>query len=137
MLENSAPTIQPKLDHNTSPCTLSINPPTRQTEVHFISFEPSGRFISDHKTTYRKYRIYPAIRQGFCPSRMTSNNYISPMKFCNNTNFTLPKQSQRSRSILQDGSRSLGLFWKEKTLSYNRRNTVNLMMLIMYIAHPI
>ena len=20
------------------------------------------------------YRIYPAIRQGFCPSRMTSNN---------------------------------------------------------------
>ena len=38
------------------------------------------------------------------------------MKFCNNTNFTLPKQSQRSRSILQDGSRSLGLFWKEKKL---------------------
>ena len=46
------------------------------------------------------------------------------MKFCYNTNFTLPKQSQRSRSILQDGSRSLGLFWKEKTPSYNRRNTV-------------
>ena len=46
------------------------------------------------------------------------------MKFCYNTNFTLPKQTQRSRSILQDGSRSLGLFWKEKTLSYNRRNTV-------------
>ena len=38
------------------------------------------------------------------------------MKFCNNTNFTLPKQSQRSRSVLQDGSRSLGLFWKEKKL---------------------
>ena len=46
------------------------------------------------------------------------------MKFCYNTNFTLPKQSQRSRSVLQDGSRSLGLFWKEKTPSYNRRNTV-------------
>ena len=46
------------------------------------------------------------------------------MKFCYNTNFTLPKQSQRSRSILQDGSRSLGLFWKEKTLSYNQRKTV-------------
>ena len=46
------------------------------------------------------------------------------MKFCYNTNFTLPKQSQRPRSILQDGSRSLGLFRKEKTLSYNRRNTV-------------
>ena len=45
------------------------------------------------------------------------------MKFCNNTNFTLPKQSQRSRSVLLDGSRSLGLFWKEKTLSYSRRIT--------------
>ena len=48
------------------------------------------------------------------------------MKFCYNTNFTLPKQSQRSRSILQDGSRSLGLFWKEKILSYNRRNMVDI-----------
>ena len=47
------------------------------------------------------------------------------MKFCININFTLPKQFQRSRSILQDGSRSLGLFWKEKTLSYNRINRVN------------
>ena len=27
-----------------------------------------------------------------------------------------PKQPQRSRSILQDGSRSLGLFWTEKKL---------------------
>ena len=36
------------------------------------------------------------------------------MKFRYNTNFDLPKQSQRSRSVLQDGSRSLGLFWKEK-----------------------
>ena len=46
------------------------------------------------------------------------------MKFCYNTNFTLPKQSQRSRSVFQDGSRVLGLFWKENNLSYNRRNTV-------------
>ena len=37
------------------------------------------------------------------------------MKFCYNTNCTLPKQSQGSRSVLQDGSRSLGLFWNEKT----------------------
>ena len=36
------------------------------------------------------------------------------MKSCYNTNFTLPKQSQRSRSVLQDRSRSLGLFGKEK-----------------------
>ena len=53
---------------------------------------------------------------GFCHSRMTSNNLMSPIKFCYNTNFTLPKQSQRSRSILQNGSRSLGLFWKERKL---------------------
>ena len=46
------------------------------------------------------------------------------MKFCNNSNFTLPKQSQRSRSVLEDGSRSLGLFWTEKSPSYNRRNMV-------------
>ena len=46
------------------------------------------------------------------------------MKFCYNINSTLPKQCQRSRSILQDGSSTFGLFWKEKTLSYNRRNTV-------------
>ena len=39
------------------------------------------------------YRIYPDIRQGFCPYRMTSNKYISPMKFCYKTKFTLPKQS--------------------------------------------
>ena len=45
------------------------------------------------------------------------------MKFCcfllpyfsgYKTEFSLPKQSQRSRSVLQDGSRSLGLFRKGK-----------------------
>ena len=72
------------------------------------------------------YRIFPAIRRGFRPSRMTSNNLISPMKFCYNTNSTLPKQCQSSRSVLKDGSRTFGLFWKEKNLSYNRRNTVDL-----------
>ena len=46
------------------------------------------------------------------------------MKFCYNTNSTLPKQCQSSRSVLQDGSRTFGLFWKEKNPSYNRRNTV-------------
>ena len=51
------------------------------------------------------------------------------MKFCYNTNFTLPKQSQRSRSVLQDGSRSLGLLWKEKTPSYKQRNTVSYYLL--------
>ena len=77
--------------------------------------------IYDHPNNYR---IFPAIRRGFRPSRMTSNNLISPMKFCYNTNSTLPKQCQSSRSVLQDGSRTFGLFWKEKNPSYNRRNTV-------------
>ena len=56
------------------------------------------------------------------------------MEFCYITNFPLPKQSQRSRSILQDGSRSLVLFWKEKTPSYNRRNTVFLYLYITRIT---
>ena len=38
------------------------------------------------------------------------------MKFSYNTKLTLPKQSKSSRSVLQDGSRSLGLFWKKKKL---------------------
>ena len=41
------------------------------------------------------------------------------MKFCYNTNFTLPKQSQRSRSVLQD------CFGRKKTPSYIQRNTVS------------
>ena len=37
-----------------------------------------------------------------------------PYFFSYKTEFFLPKQSQRSRSILEDGSRSLGLFRKGK-----------------------
>ena len=44
------------------------------------------------------------------------------MKFC--YEFTLPKHSSRSRSVLYDRSRAFNLFWKEKTLSYSRRNMV-------------
>ena len=55
------------------------------------------------------------------------------MKFCYNTNSTLPKQCQSSRSILQDGSRTFGLFWKEKTQSYNRRNTVGMSVEVRHI----
>ena len=32
--------------------------------------------------------------------------------YMGNMSFTLPKQSERSRSILEDGSRFLGLFWR-------------------------
>ena len=60
------------------------------------------------------YRIYSAIRWSFPLSKLTTNNIISPLKFCYSTSFTLPKQSQRSRSVLLNGSRFLGLFWKEK-----------------------
>ena len=55
---------------------------------------------------------------------MTTNNLISPMKFCYNTSFTLPKQSKDL-----DLSNKMDLdFWDcfgwGKTPSYNRRNTV-------------
>ena len=60
---------------------------------------------------------------------MTSNNLISPMKFCDNTNFTIPEQSQRSRSVLQDRSKSLGLFWKEKKLCLYQNKVVGFVML--------
>ena len=55
------------------------------------------------------------------------------MEVCYNINSTLPKQCQRSRSVLQDGSRTFGLFWKEKTPSYSRRNTVgNMPVMVLY-----
>ena len=53
------------------------------------------------------------------------------MKFCLNTSFNLPKQSQKSRSVLQDRNLDLSYktdldFWdcflEEKKLFYNRRN---------------
>ena len=46
------------------------------------------------------YHIYLAIRWDFSLIRMTAHNRISPMKFCYNTSFTLPKKSQISRSVL-------------------------------------
>ena len=67
----------------------------------------------------------------FFLSRKTANNLTSPMKFCYNTSLTPPKQSQRSRSILKDGSRFLGLFWKE-TMSYNQRFVV-VVVLLFYV----
>ena len=37
---------------------------------------------------------------------------------------SLLKQSQKSRSVLSDGSRYLRLFWKGKLMSYIQRNAV-------------
>ena len=84
----------------------------------------------------RWLRLTPGYRTISGTARMTTNNYISPMKNFYNTSLTLPKQpqkstsalckqSQKSRSILQVRSRFLGLFRKEKKLSYNGRNTVH------------
>ena len=102
--------------------------------IHSKLQEPTFKreIVPTHCKNY-KYRIFPAIRRGFRPSRMTSNNLISPMKFCYNTNSTLPKQCQSSRSVLQDGSRTFGLFWKEKAPSYNRRNTVLHLEISVYV----
>ena len=86
--------------------------PLRATTYAFMREKSSNSPL-----TWSSYSLLPYLssyKTGFCPSTMTSNNLISPMKFRNNTNFTLPKQSQRSRSVLQDGSRSLGWFWKKK-----------------------
>ena len=48
----------------------------------------------------QKYHIYSAIRRGFPLSGISTNTQISPVQFCSNLKFTLPKKSQRSRSIL-------------------------------------
>ena len=79
--------------------------------MHVMKYFVLQLVVSEYELPYLS-----SYKTGFCPSRMTSNTLISPMKFYYNTHFSLPRQSQRSRSILQDGSRSLGLFWKEKKL---------------------
>ena len=80
-----------------------------------IDITPKNQISSMYSYIWRKFCIYLAIRWGFPLSRVTTNNWISPMKFCLNTSFTLPKQFQRIRSRL---------FWKEITPSYNLRNMV-------------
>ena len=108
---------------------------SRGSKFFFVRVDPIGKEAKINWQSCFLYHPLPirapkvpyfsGYKTGFRPSRMTSNNLISPMKFCYNTNSTLPEQCQSSRSVLQDGSRTFGLFWKEKTPSYNRRNTVN------------
>ena len=76
-----------------------IDPIYKEEEESFKV--PSRLFYHHH--------IYSAIRPGFSLSRMTKTKIISPVKFCYNMHFTLPKQAKDL-----DGSRFLGLFWKEK-----------------------
>ena len=52
---------------------------------------------------------------------MTTNNKISPMKFYCNTSFNLPKQLQRSKSVL-NRSRFLGLV-QTCLFAYSNNNT--------------
>ena len=74
-------------------------------------------------TGNQSYSIYSAIRQGFPLSRMTPNKaviwnfaMIRILPFLNN-----PKDLDPSYMLDLD---FLALFWKEKSLSHNRRNTV-------------
>ena len=57
-----------------------------------------------------RYRLKYCLKGPLSPKQPTNQ----PMKFCYSTSFTLPKQFQKARSVLKDGSRFLGLFWKEK-----------------------
>ena len=78
-LQNSI-TIYGKLEENWSA--------NETVSIDLMSYLP---YLSGYKTF-------------FCISRMTSNIKFSRMKFCYNTSFALPKQPQRSRSILLNGS---------------------------------
>ena len=53
-----------------------------------------------HCLFWMYYHIYLAIKRAFPLFKMATNNLFSPMNFCYQTSFTLPKQSQKSRSIL-------------------------------------
>ena len=63
------------------------------------------------------YHIYPAIRQSLPHlellqvTKSVLRNFAIIQTVPNSPNN--PKQSQRSRSVLYDGSRFLGLFWKK------------------------
>ena len=74
--------------------------------------------------TWFIYHIYLAIRPGFHLSNIATNNWISPMKCCYNTNFTFlhnPKDLDPSYEMDQD----VWDFWKEKqSLSYNQKTAI-------------
>ena len=60
---------------------------------------------------------------GFSSLRMTTNNQISPMKFCCNTSFTLPKLSKDLDLSYKKDLDFWDCFGKKK-LFYNRKNMV-------------
>ena len=91
--------------------------------------------------------MYPVPVTGLVIQLQVTVIFPKLLQICNNVNLSCVKQfysgfssrfqkhSQRSRSILQDGSRSLRLFWKGKTLSSDQRKTVYYMQIIRGIAH--
>ena len=60
----------------------------------------------------------------FSLSRITTNNFISPVKLCYKTSFSLPQQSQELDPSYKTDVDFWIVFGSEKFPSYNRRNTV-------------
>ena len=98
---------------------VAVSPPPKNLKLYCEESCPEtyGHWtsqISLHKrlhTHQNMCSIYLAIRWGFPLSRMTTNNFISPMKFCYNTTFTF---QNNPKDLDSDRSRSLGLILKEK-----------------------
>ena len=53
------------------------------------------------------YHIYSAIRQDFLLCRKTSNNFISHMKYCSKTSFTLLKHFTVVRHFFQNNAKTV------------------------------
>ena len=92
--------------------------------------------LSQNRNSYNNYHTY-SIMMGFSLSRTTTNNLISPMKFCYNTSI-IPVLPLLNNPKDLDPSYKMDLdFWecfgRKKTLSYSRRDTV--MYFSAHMAH--
>ena len=90
---------------NTQSAILYENNPMAKmilTSSDFTCFDRGKVYVLSASSRSQTGTKLFGFKWGFPLSRMTANNYTSPMKFCCtcNMSFTLPKQSQRSRSIL-------------------------------------
>ena len=85
--------------------------------------KPFQRFNGDKRTLNITcvLNIFTNIRQGL--SSFNSPKYSKKSEqFCCKMGFSLPKQYLKSRSILKDRPRFLGLFSKGKTHSFESKN---------------
>ena len=64
-----------------------------------------NKFVSKRLLFYNRYQICLAIRQCFPSPYSIQNMQISHVQFDHQIELSLPKQSQKSRSVLLDGSR--------------------------------